>query len=251
MRSVLALVLLVACSPAPPAAAPPPEPSAAVEAVARRAPLVHVDIPQKVAEGEGSFAADWSFDLVVDERFTAHVHVIPQEQLVPIHHHPKNDELVFVAGGRGEWLNATREEGVAIHRTEVTVGDAVISPRGVVHGVRNRHPEALATVVIQPGGFGQNWYLEADDVRSEGLSTRPMGGETDFAGWSVDWWDGGAQAGDELTRLYAVAEGQGSLHFEDVVLPLHPGVFVKIPASLEHRVEGGVRMLRVRVPPAN
>ena len=239
-----------------------------------RESLVHVDIPAKVAEGQGDFKADWSFDLVANERWSAHVHVIPQHQLVPAHQHPDNDELVFVAAGRGEWSSWTwdpatlrvhpRDVGAAQERHgsvrnaawELATGSVTLSPKGSVHGVRNRQPEPLTTVVLHRPEFGQNWYVVPAEVRSETASgefdpAQPGGA---FEGWTIRWLQGdalsGLQPASPSDQLYFVAAGQGALYFEEHRLPLRPGVFVKVPPALDHelRAEGSLRVLQVRIP---
>lgn len=200
---------------------------------------MHVDVPAKAAEGAGAFKADWSFDLVVSAAWSAHVHVIPPGQLVPWHRHPEHDELVFVAAGRGTWLQG--EGGF-----EVGPGDAVESAKGVVHGVRNRSQEPLVTVVVQRPEFGQNWYVVPGEVAEPGASRRVSDASSAFEGWGVGWWGGGAA--DE-TALYFVASGLGALSFEDTRLPLRPGVFVKAPAGRRVELEGeGLRLLRISIP---
>ncbi len=232
------LLLLVGCSPAPSVQAPPPPAPASTP---RKPPIVHVDVPAKAAEGAGRFKADWSFDLVASEAWSAHVHVIPQGQIVPWHRHPENDELVFVAAGTGTWLQGG--EGFAVR-----AGDAIESARGVVHGVRNLDPEPLVTVVIQRPEFGQNWYVVPSEIEEPGASAAGDDVGHAFEGWDVGWWGGGEEDG---TALYLVAAGEGVLSFEDVRLPLRPGVFVKATAGRVRSLAGeGLRVLRVEIPGA-
>ena len=277
------LALLLACGPEPVTpATPSPEPE--------REPVVHVHVPDKVLQGQGRFKADWSFDLVTGPSWSAHVHVIPEGQLVPAHRHDGNDELVFVASGTGWWMGHHYEqggtfaptgpgseamgvgytrEGVRSPAWEVVAGDAVLSPAGSVHAVRNRHAPSLATVVLQRPEFGQNWYLLPDEVRSEQRTrsflpasrtpktprgrgpARPP--DPAFDGWSLDWLEAAsgevAQSQDET--LYMVARGDGTLSFEEHALALRAGTFVKVPPALAHRIERGdepMELLRVRIP---
>ncbi len=238
MRAALLALLLIGCAAEGPAPVTP-APTRAAATPPPKASIVHIDVPRHAAEHGADFKADWSFDLVASAAWSAHVHVIPQGQIVPWHLHPENDELVFVAAGQGSWLQAGGE-------FEVVAGQAVESAQGVVHGVRNRRPEALVTVVIQRPEFGQNWYVVPSEVAEPGASTRMDDAGQAFAGWSIDWWTGGQADG---TALYLVAEGVGELSFESTRLPLRPGVFVKAPAGRPVRLEGeGLRILRVRIP---
>jgi len=236
-------------------------------------------VPDKVAEGSGSFKADWSFDLVAGQAWSAHVHVIPQGQLVPAHQHPENDELVFVASGAGEWASHHWEEagaggaGVRSPSWRLAAGDAVVSPSGSVHSVRNHDEAPLATVVLQRPEFGQNWYVVPAEVRSERrsrtflpegrsaelLSPGSAGSERPadpaFEGWTVDWHQAGAEPAEvpagAAELLYMVSRGAGSLAFEEHSLPLQPGTFVKMPPGLQHRLvpaAEGLELLRVRIP---
>ncbi len=239
MRAALpSLLLLAAC------AAPVPQ------TTAPREPLIHVDVPAKVAEGtaSGSFKADWSFDLVASEEWSAHVHVIPQGQLVPPHRHPENDELVFVAAGTGEWQSWTSDGPVGGDRGP---GAALVAPAGVVHSIRNRRPEPLATVVVQRPEFGQNWYLLPDEVTGDAVATdvgaQPPPG---FDGWTIAWTDAVDVPAANADTLLLVAEGRGGLQFEDKTLSVTAGTFVKVPPNLE--VGGlsaqGLRVLRITIP---
>ncbi len=258
----------------------------AVPSEPSRESVVHVPVPDKVAEGAGGFKADWSFDLVAGQAWSAHVHVIPQGQLVPAHQHPENDELVFVASGSGEWVSHHWEEaglvrsepgvhgaGVRSPSWRLAAGDAVVSPSGAVHSVRNREEAPLATVVLQRPEFGQNWYVVPGEVRSERRSRAflPPGRSVDllslaeagaqrpadpvFEGWTVDWHEVGTEPSDvpagEAELLYMVSRGGGSLAFEEHSLPLQPGAFVKMPPGLQHRLvpaADGLELLRVRIP---
>jgi mannose-6-phosphate isomerase-like protein (cupin superfamily) len=272
-------LLLVACGRSPTAQ---PAPSSTPEAT--REAVVHVHVPDKVAEGTGRFKADWSFDLVTGSSWSAHVHVIPQDQLVPAHRHVGNDELVFIAAGEGLWMGHHYEEGGAFAPTgpgseamgvgftrpgvrspswEVATGDAVVSVAGAVHAVRNREAAPLATVVVQRPEFGQNWYLLPDEVRSgertraflpDSRTPRPPDGrgpvrphDPVFDGWSLDWLEAapGDVAAEPAETLYLAAGGDGTLSFEDKALPLRAGTFVKIPPSLPHRIDPGADPLEL------
>lgn len=281
MRPLLPLLLLLACGPE---IAPAPSPA--------REPVIHVHIPDKLTEATGRFKADWSFDLVTGLSWSAHVHVIPQGQLVPAHRHPDNDELVFVAAGEGWWMGHHWNEGdthaprgpgseamgvgyghpgVRSPTWEIHPGDAVLSPAGSVHAVRNREPAPLATVVIQRPEFGQNWYLLPEEVRSPQRSRefRPQTrapatipgvdpqrqDDPVFEGWSIDWIEPPASAPDSThvatETLYLASRGGGSLTFEQTTLPVVPGTFIKVPPGLAHGLEpgsDGLELLRVRIP---
>jgi quercetin dioxygenase-like cupin family protein len=232
------ILLLLGCAPEPPAV--PVEPVLVpVPPPLGQPSIVHVDVPAKAAKGAAQFKADWSFDLVASKAWSAHVHVIPQGQIVPWHRHPENDELVFVASGRGTWLQAGGE-------FDLVAGDAVESAPGVVHGVRNLDAEPLVTVVMQRPEFGQNWYVVPSEIADPGASARIQTEASALEGWQIDWW-GGGEADD--AALYLVADGTGSLSFEDTELPLRPGVFVKAPAGRARTLSGpGLRLLRVRIP---
>ncbi len=285
LAPVLTLLGLLACGPDAPVEPPAPSPAAP-----EREPVVHVQVPDKVAEGAGRFKADWSFDLVTGSDWSAHVHVIPEGQLVPAHRHPENDELVFVAAGEGQWTSHYWEEGGTFAPTgpgseamgvgfrrpgvrspawTVQAGDAVLSPAGSVHAVRNRQPTPLATIVVQRPEFGQNWYLLPDEVESPqrsraflpaGRSQEAISGvgpqrpdDPAFDGWALDWLDGDptTEQPTDGETLYLVSRGAGSLLFEEHQLPLEPGTFVKTPPGLRHELkpgEAGLELLRVRIP---
>ena len=252
------LLVLVACGPSPEAQ---PTPSAAPESA--REPVIHVHVPDKVADGQGRFKADWSFDLVTDSSWSAHVHVIPQGQLVPAHHHPENDELVFVAGGEAWWMGH-HWDGTQVQSPAwaAATGDAVLSAAGSVHAVRNRESAPLATVVIQRPEFGQNWYLLPEEVRSPGRTGSFLppdrGGAAPaldgpiFEGWSLDWIEAdAAERTDDTDVLYLASAGSGELAFEEHALGMSPGTFARVPPGLAHGVRpgpDGLRLLRVRIP---
>lgn len=281
MRRLLPLIALIACSPQPPT-------EAAQSPAAEREPVIHVHVPDKVAEGDGRFKADWSFDLVTGARWSAHVHVIPEGQLVPTHHHPDNDELVFVANGEGWWMShywepggtyaptgpgseamgvGFRHQGVRDPAWAIEPGDAVLSPAGSAHAVRNLRAAPLATIVIQRPEFGQNWFLLPDEVRGEQRSrsflperrtpARIPGVAPEhppdpvFDGWTLDWLAPTAPAEEQADAytLYLVSGGGGSLGFEEHDLPLAPGTFAAVPGGLLHQLRpgpDGLEVLRVR-----
>lgn len=217
--------------------------------------LLHLHVPSKSAEGAGRFKADWSYDLVVREGWSVHVHVIPPGQLVPPHHHPENDELSWVASGVGEWSSWTSGQS-PIH-SSISAGDAVVVPAGAVHGLRNPGPENLSIVVLQRPSFGQNWYLRPTDVTSTTASGALPTGQP-FPGDFFDGWQlsrGGApedpsQSGDSL---YLVSAGAGMLRFGDTELPLQAGHFVAVPQGRKHSISAdeGLQLLRVRIPRYN
>lgn len=245
VHKLLPILLLVACS-AP--AAPDVEPGPAPEAAApTREPLIHIDVPAKVAAGGGRFKADWSFDLIASEEWSAHVHVIPEGQLVPPHRHPGNDELVFVAAGEGEWASWTADGPDA---SVLGSMEAMLAPAGVVHSIRNRRPAPLATVVVQRPEFGQNWFVLPDEVEGSEKARRfdraAEAGHA-FDGWELTWVTDIDDAGADRDVLYLVGEGEGTLSFEDTSLPLRPGTFVRAPPGLPHRLTG-VTALAIRIP---
>lgn len=229
------MAVLLGCS-APEAASPD------------REPLIHVDVPRKAAEGVGRFKADWSFDLVATADWSAHVHVIPQHQLVPPHRHPDNDELMFVAGGEAEWQSWTADGPVGGVRS---VGSAVVAPAGVVHSVRNRAGEPLVSIVLQRPEFGQNWYLLPAEVEGTATSVDYAPGDAApaaFAGWTLEW-TGATTGNSEGDTLLMVRSGTGTLAFEDTVLPLLPGTFAKVPPGLTYNTSGAaLELLRVVIP---
>jgi mannose-6-phosphate isomerase-like protein (cupin superfamily) len=262
----------------------PAEPPAAVSSAPGRGPrharepLLHVPVPEKVREGAGRFAADWSFDLLQQPSWSAHVHVIPEGQLVPLHRHPENDELAWVGAGHGEWESRSVEErpprpdgapgglGPLLRSWTLRPGDAVVTPKGAAHQVRNRQPEPLAVLVVQRPRFAQNWYLLPDEVNAPLASWLfgPGGGAPPespraFEGWGLDWLSSDALLGERpgegsADRLLLWTSGIASLLFENKHLPLEPGTFVRIPPGLPFSVEGGpapgaeLRALLVTVP---
>ncbi|MEE2829093.1 MAG: cupin domain-containing protein [Myxococcota bacterium] len=259
---VALLLLAAACSPVDPS----PEGTAAAEEqaavqeaeptgdVTRREPLVHVSIPEKLTEGSGRYPADWSFDLVVRKAWSVHVHVVPQGLLVPPHHHPDNDELVWMAAGEAEWTSWTK---AGRQKTSLGTGHLAIAPKGAVHSVRNNQGDTLAAVVLQRPAFAQNRYLLPEEVSSD-LESGPLSKtaplpEGFLGGWSLEQ----RSVSDEeeidpgpADILYFVLAGSGQIRFEAKTLPLEPGVFVKVPPGLTHRLRGGetVEVFAVRIP---
>ncbi len=237
MRLTLAsLAVLIGCS-------------APVAAPSDREPLIHVHVPEKVSEGAGGFKADWSFDLVASADWSAHVHVIPKDQLVPPHRHPDNDELVFVAAGNAEWQSWTAAGPVGGSRG---VGSTIVAPAGVVHSVRNRAADPLATIVLQRPEFGQNWYLLPSEVEGSATSVDFAPGSdapAAFAGWTLGWTAAGDAPASGRDTLLMVRSGDGSLQFEETSLPLLPGTFVKVPPTLAYSLQGDdLSVFRVGIP---
>jgi len=242
---ILLLGLLSACSAPEPTAPAPADPPPTQSA--DREPLIHVHVPDKVAQGQGSFKADWSFDLIASESWSAHVHVIPQHQLVPPHRHPENDELTFVASGKAEWGNWTTG---GVDTFVLSQGEAMIAPMGTVHSVRNRKPEPLAAIVVHRPEFGQNWFVLPGEVDTDrvagrfGRSDRVPGA---FDGWDLTWVTDVDDPGGDADVLYLVGGGEGTLSFEETTLPMKPGTFVRVPPGLAHRIEG-VTSAAIRIP---
>ena len=237
----LLLVVLGGCSSAPP---PPPPPT--------RPPVLLVPVVEKATEGSARYAADWSFDIRAEDHFSVHVHVIPAGQMVPMHRHPENWELTFVAGGAAEWTGAARIDGALDTWTRsLSPGEAVIAPVGAAHQVRNRGPGVLTAVVVHQPEFGQNWYLPTDEVADPAQSGVFEGPSAPNAptGWAVSWESLGEHAGDR-DHILLVAAGEGTLRFEDTTLPLRPGHVASIPGGLHHTVSGdsGFRAVSLLVP---
>ncbi len=214
--------------------------SSATEAPVGRGPLLHVHVGEKAAEGGERFKADWSFDLMDQGSWSAHVHVIPPGQLVPLHHHPENDELSWVALGSGEWMS--KVTGADLVRTSVTAGALLAAPKGAAHGIRNRGEEDLVVVVVQRPSFGQNWYLEESDVQSRAVAT-VVAKQTElfpgitfpedfFVGWELEFEGAHNVEATTTDHLYLNRWGSGSLVFEDKELPIEAGHFVRVPPGL-------------------
>jgi len=254
----LLTLLCVSCSPSadPSQASAPSADQSDSAPSAQRDPLIHLHVPSKSAEGAARFKADWSYDLVVHEGWSVHVHVIPPGQLVPPHHHPENDELSWVASGRGEWSSWTA--GQPPKTSEIGVGAVVVAPRGAVHSVRNPGPEDLSVVVIHRPSFGQNWYVMPEDVSSSS-SSGPLAAneafpEGFFEGWQLDRSGQETPAAHPADSLYLVGGGSGTLRFKDNILALKPGHFAAVPPGLLHEIaitEGAgeqLELLVVRIP---
>ena len=208
-------------------------------------------ILEKVADGAQRFKADWSFDLRVADAWSVHVHVIPPGQMVPLHHHPENEELTLSVAGVGEWTTVWDKGGPGSETSSLAPGMFAHSPPGAAHQVRNRGEETLVTAVVQRPEFGQNWYLLAEDVTASERSTvvSPGGAfESVFSGWEVAW-EGPDPDPKTLDgeRLGFVVSGEGSLDFEDRKVPLEGGYFFKVPSGLPHRISGDPRLLSVRI----
>lgn len=211
-----------------------------------RDPILIVPVPAKAAEGDHRYAADWSFDLKDAEHMSVHVHVIPPGQMVPIHRHPENWELTFVAGGEGEWSTVVAgSEGPERTTTLLRAGQAAVAPPGAVHGVRNRGTELLAAVVVHRPRFGQNWYLPEAEVTST-VPASPLGESAPAVpeGWTVGWTDGGdAEAEGDRVLLFA---GAGSVSFEEREVPVAPGTVAIFPPGVPHISRG--RALALVIP---
>lgn len=266
--AVLGFAVVLGCSSPPPE--PAPEPATAAPAgtptAPTREPLLLVDVAAKAAEGSADFVADWSFDLVDRPEWSLHTHVIPAGQLIPVHRHRDNDELVFVAGGTAEGLAWWAADGVQEDRSTHRMGSVFGATRGAAHGVRNRGPELLATVVLQQPRFGQNWYLERADVDSatppwfwpNTTNAGPVAGPSPslgdpptsvgFDGWTLGWRSMGPREPREADTIYFVAAGEGTLRFEDKALPLTPGVVAVVPPTLAHELSGTARVFEVEIP---
>lgn len=263
--SCCAALLLVACPAGPssdapslaatPADAPsadvPPAPSAEPRTPApAREPILVLPVPDKAREGDADFAADWSFDIQDRPWFSVHVHVIPPGQMVPLHHHPDNWELSWVAAGRAEWwtVRATptgqvREDG------GLGPGEGFVAPPGAFHGVRNRSDELLAVVVVHRPRFGQNWYVPESEVVGN-IAAFPLPTATGPLpvdapeGWRVEWVDDGTVTAEGDRVLLAASAG--AVAFEETTVSLEPGAVAVFPPGVAHTLTG--RALSVSVP---
>jgi mannose-6-phosphate isomerase-like protein (cupin superfamily) len=221
-----------------------------------------VPIRHKVAEGAATFQADWSFDLAEGPGWTMHAHVIPEGQLVPLHHHPVGEELVWIAGGTASWQSLARGEAHMAHLfTDLAPFGLAWTPPGVAHAVRSRQAPPLVAVVLSRPAFGQNWYLLPDEVTSLGRSALVANGEPLppglLPGWATSWLgadDVGTPRAASADTLYLVGDAVGRLRFEDRDLPVEPALFVRIPPGLTHTLavpaEQAGRVLRIEVPPS-
>ena len=67
--------------------------------------------------------------------------------VVPVHHHEKAEQVLFIVSGRGE-------VSIADHQVEVGPGVTVHVPKGVAHGIANTGNEPLSILeVTSPPGF--------------------------------------------------------------------------------------------------
>jgi mannose-6-phosphate isomerase-like protein (cupin superfamily) len=217
-------------------------------AAPQREPLLHIPIRDKLQEAPDHFKADWSFDLIGPEflgsdAWSAHVHVIPKDQLVPAHHHPQNDELVWIVSGEAQWLSWTASGGRSAP-TELKAGALAIAPATSVHAVRNRDAEPLAALVLHRPSFGQNWYVMEDEVTSE-ITSGELPSDGSIPEGFLDGWEIGSMSFEDGRHedpgfagdiLLLVRGGRGQLVFEDKELPLWPGVFVRVPPALPYSV---------------
>lgn len=249
MRSavLVALALLIGCSPTPstpdggsepsvPDGTPPPP---------KREPVLVVPVPAKAGEGSERYEADWSFDLLDAAHVSAHVHVIPPGQMVPLHHHPENWELSWVAGGVAEWWGVAVVDGASSRfGGTLEAGQGFVAQPGAFHAVRNTGEGTLSVVVVHQPRFGQNWYVPEDEVLSN-LRATELGDTLEGPdGWRVGWAEGGVHtaSGDRLLLVV----GEGSLAFEDKQVPLGRGTVASLPPGLEHTLTG--RALSIEVP---
>lgn len=276
--AVLILIALHsgACAPEEPGLGPPrPEPAGPAGPAGpastveppnapeppRREPLLHVPILHKVAEGSARHPADWSFDLYVAPTYTIHTHVLPEDSLVPLHHHPGGEELVFVAAGQLGWASLVAGERlVGESFRPVAEFAAVHTAPGVAHAVRNEQPRTAAAIVISRPPFAQNRHLLDEDVASEGRSIVLTAGSPipsgAFSGWTMEWLDAAATSAERVAEnadtFYFVGAVSGTLTFEDRTLPVEPGLFVRVPPGLKHRMdvpaEAAASILRVEAP---
>jgi mannose-6-phosphate isomerase-like protein (cupin superfamily) len=73
--------------------------------------------------------------------------------VVPIHHHEKAEQVLFIVSGSGQIT-------LADHRVEARAGATVHVPKGVAHGIVNTGEEPLTILeVTSPPGF-QNIFRE-------------------------------------------------------------------------------------------
>ena len=259
----LLVVVLSACPQAPPPAPPEPPPAPSVTAAAPpgREDLIHSPLRHEVARHALKYTADWSFDLLVTPGWSAHAHVIPSGQLIPLHHHAQGEELVWMAGGTASWQSLARGELNRSGLFEDLGADSLVwSPAGVAHGVRNRGELPLVAVVLSRPPFAQNWYLLPGEVESERRSTvilpsAPLP-EGIYPGWTLRWLSpedvATPRPGTAADLLYFVGEASGSLRFEDKELPIEPSLFIRVPPGLAHTLVVGPdqakRVLEIRVP---
>jgi mannose-6-phosphate isomerase-like protein (cupin superfamily) len=240
-------LLLLGC-PSAPTEAPEPVTAPAPAEPPRREPVIVMPVPEKAAEGSARFKADWSFDIRDEEHFSVHVHVIPPGQMVPLHQHPENWELSFVAEGVAQWSGVAVIDGErARFGGELGVGDGFVAPPGAFHEVRNRGAERLSVIVVHQPRFGQNWYVPEAEVLSN-VRAVPLGDAVDGPdGWSVQWVgpSEATAAGDRVLLML----GEGALEFEDKRVPVGPGFAASLPPGLPHALRGeGVKALAIEVP---
>ncbi len=236
MKSAFPLLfVLLSCACAGPPVQPGPEAPASPPP---RPPVIVMPVPAKAVEGSAAFEADWSFDIRAAEHFSVHVHVVPPGQMVPLHVHPKNWEMTFVAAGVAEWTGVARVGGALVSETTtVGPGEAMVAPVGAAHQVRNRGTELLAAVVVHQPEFGQNWYLPAEEVTGSAQSHRASGDIDAPPGWQASWVTA-ADGVQDRERILLVASGAGTLAFEDQRVPLLAGHVASVPAGLSHQISG-------------
>lgn len=88
---------------------------------------------------------------------------VPSQAKMPApHYHRDVDEAIYGLSG-----TLTQTVGGAVH--QVTAGQAVFVPRGVVHGFRNEHDgDARVVVTLTPGSIGKGYFEEVAAVVNAG-----------------------------------------------------------------------------------
>lgn len=83
--------------------------------------------------------------------------VPPGSNVPPAHSHSRNEELVYV-------LEGTLRYTVGSETRDLQPGDAMATPRGVVHGFSNPHAVVARALVINTPDIGPQYFREVGSI---------------------------------------------------------------------------------------